>query len=72
MAKAGLWTTAMQQRDEKLRAIRNDLIVKLAKDKLGYGPLSHSEIERVLRTSQASVSRLIKKGRNSSRPAAST
>lgn len=68
MAKDSLWTTKMKEREDRISEVRNDLIQRLAKDTLGYGALSHGEIAKVMKTTQPSVSRLLKKGKNTSRP----
>lgn len=67
MSTAELWIKKPAH-EEIVRAIRNDIIVKLANDKLGYGDLSHRDIAKILRVTQPSVSRLLKNGKNTSKP----
>lgn len=62
-----LWIKGPDQ-EEINRAIRNDLIVKLANDKIGYGDLSHRDVAFILGITQPSVSRVLKNGRNISKP----
>lgn len=68
MAKGNMWTTKNKERQTALKAIRNELITKLAKDGSSYGALSFGEIAIVFNTTPASVSRLVRFGKNVSKP----
>lgn len=70
MPNKELWTTKPDHEDV-IRAIRNDLIVRLAKDKLGYGKLSHRDISEIIKVAQPSVTRVLRHGKNTSKPGAS-
>jgi hypothetical protein len=68
MSRKGLWTTQRDGRAATIRAIRNDIIVKLSKNKLGFGDLSNGDIAEVMGTSQPSVTRILRNGKNVSKP----
>lgn len=68
MAKGNLWTTKKREREMALKAIRNDLIERLYKGNFGHGELSFGEIAIVFNTTPASISRLIRFGKNVSKP----
>ena len=68
MKHVGLWKTKVRERQTMLREIRKTLMEQLTKNKLGFGYLSHGDIAVVLGTSQASVSRIMKTGKNISKP----
>lgn len=69
MANEGLWTTMKKQRENRIKEIRNDLIIKLARTRLGYEELSHGDVADIMNGTQASVSRLLKHGKNVSKVA---
>lgn len=69
MANEKLWTT-IPKREDVIRAIRNDLIERLDNNTLKYGELTHAEIASIIRATQPSVSRLLKHGKNTSKPVA--
>ena len=63
MSTNDLWIKRPDQ-EEINRSIRNDIIVKLGKNKLGYGEISHRDIASIFGVTQPSVSRLLKNGKN--------
>lgn len=69
MAKGNMWTTKKAERELALKAIRNDLIARLYKDKLGHGSLSFGDVAIVFNMTPASVSRLVRFGKNASKRA---
>lgn len=65
MAKEQLGIVKKDQEESRLRAIRNDLIIRLHSDMLGYGKLTNREIANVLAPlTHMSVYRIAKYGKN--------
>lgn len=72
MAKENMWTTKNKERQLALKAIRNELITKLYAGKFGHSALSFGEVAVIFNTTPASVSRLVRFGKNVSKPVMTT
>jgi hypothetical protein len=66
MSKNQLGIIQKEKHERHLQAIRNDLIVRVYNDMLGYGPLSLADIAQIFGWTRASVSRVARFGKNTS------